>query len=98
MDALTGLYLRLTLLMRELQEIDLLYRLADEQGAYAVYPEEFDPLERRRTRDVPIQTAQALQRQKARLSLPPLPEFPDEDEGRALTEDEESHPRSEGTD
>ena len=60
-DALTGLYERLSLLLLELREIDLLYRLADEEGARAVYRREgFDPLERRRTRDVPIQTAQTL--------------------------------------
>jgi hypothetical protein len=87
MDALRGLYQRLDLLLTELREIDLLYRLGDEDGAHAVYPEERDPLARRRSRDVPIQTARALQCQNVRLSLPPLPQFPDEDEGRSLAED-----------
>jgi hypothetical protein len=80
-DALTAFYERLTLLLKELQEIDLLFRLADEVGAKAVYRREnVDPLERRRTRDVPIQTVRAREHQKMRLSLPPLPEFPDEDQ------------------
>jgi hypothetical protein len=94
MDALHGLYQRLDLLLKELRDIDLLYRLGDEDGAYAVYPEERDPPARRRTRDVPIQTAQSLQSQKLRLSLPPLPEFPDEGEGRSLAEDTEPQPHS----
>ena len=45
MDALTGLYYRLRLLLVEMKEIDLLYRLADEENARAVYRNEsFDPL------------------------------------------------------
>ena len=79
MEALNGLYLRIKLLLNELREVDLLYRLADESGARKVYRGRgFDPLERRRTRDVPAQTARLQKSQKARLSLPPLPEFPDE--------------------
>jgi hypothetical protein len=87
MDALNGLYLRLKLLLDELREVDLLYRLSDEQGSFAVYPEEPDPLERRRTRDVPIQTARLRECQRGRLSLPPLPRFPDE--GVSLREEPE---------
>jgi hypothetical protein len=86
-DALCGLYRRLKLLLDELRDVDLLYRLSDERGAFSVYPEEADPLERRRTRDVPIQTAQLRARQKRRLSLPPLPRFPDE--GISLSEESE---------
>jgi len=71
--ALSGLYQRMKLILDELREIDLLYRLADEDGARAVYPEERDPLERRRIRDVPMQTAQAQARQSKRKALPPLP-------------------------
>jgi hypothetical protein len=79
-DALSGLYRRLQLLMDELREIDLLYRLADEAGARSVYADEpFDPIERRRTHDAPIQTQRAIERQTARKGLLPLPNFPDED-------------------
>jgi hypothetical protein len=77
-DALKGLYARMKLILDELREIDLLYRLADENGARAVYPDELDPLERRHIQDVPLQTARAVEVQKARKSLPPLPRFPDE--------------------
>jgi hypothetical protein len=77
--ALTGLYQRMKLILDELREVDLLYRLADEEGAKAVYPEIRDPIARRYTRDVPLQTAQTRARQKARKALPPLPKFPDED-------------------
>jgi hypothetical protein len=56
LPAVTALYQRLKLIFDELREIDLLYRLADEEGAKAVYRRtEFDPLERRRIRDIPIQ-------------------------------------------
>jgi hypothetical protein len=98
MEALRGLYQRLDLLLKELREIDLLYRLGDEGGAHAVYHGEPDPLGRRRTRDVPAQTVRALRSQQERLSLPPLPEFPVEDEGRSLAEDTETRPHPEGTD
>ena len=87
-DALNGVYLRLKLLLDELRELDLLYRLADETGAFAVYPDERDPIKRRRRRDVPIQTARLRECQKERLSLPQLPQFPDE--GVSLREDPEA--------
>jgi hypothetical protein len=77
-EALNGLYQRLKMLLDELRDVDLLYRLSDEHGAFAVYPEEPDPVGRRRTRDVPLQTARLRETQKRRLSLPPLPNFPDE--------------------
>jgi hypothetical protein len=78
-EALSALFLRLRLLLDELREVDLLYLLADEPGAMAVYAGRVaDPLAQRRVRDVPIQTARVLECQKARLSLPPLPEFPEE--------------------
>jgi len=84
-EALNGLYQRLKLLLDELRDVDLLYRLSDERGAFAVYPEEPDPVGRRRTRDVPLQTARLQETQKRRLSLPPLPRFPDE--GTSLEEE-----------
>jgi hypothetical protein len=77
--ALAGLYQRMKLILYELREVDLLYRLADEEGARAVYPELRDPAARRRTRDVPVQTKQTQARQKTRKELAPLPLFPDED-------------------
>jgi hypothetical protein len=85
------------LILDELREIDLLYRLADEDGARAVYPEEPDPLERRRIRDVPIQTTQAQARQSKRKALPPLPEFPGEDEAHSETAGAPPHPNPDGT-
>jgi hypothetical protein len=90
MDALRGLYSRLKMLLDELRDVDMLYRLADERGAYAVYPDEPDPVGRRRTRDVPLQAARLLECQKSRLSLLPLPRFPDE--GVSLREEPESTP------
>jgi hypothetical protein len=77
-EALQGLYSRLKMLLGEMRDVDMLYRLTDEQGAYAVYRDEPDPVGRRRTRDVPLQTARLRDIQKGRLSLPPLPRFPDE--------------------
>jgi hypothetical protein len=77
--ALAGLYQRMKLILDELREVNLLYRLADEEGARAVYPELRDPAARRRTLDVPIQTKQTQTRQKTRKDLAPLPMFPDED-------------------
>jgi hypothetical protein len=76
MDALSGFYQRLVILAEELPQIDLLLRLANEDDAAKVYPGVADPSQLRRTRDVPIVTAQAQEHQSRRLSLPPLPEFP----------------------
>jgi hypothetical protein len=78
LDALQGLYFRLKMLLDEMRDVDMLYRLTDEQGAYAVYRDADDPVGRRRTRDVPLQAARLQECQKPRLSLPPLPGFPDE--------------------
>lgn len=80
LPALIGVYQRLSLLLDELPSIDLLFRLGDEEGALTIYRGQPDPLKLRRERDVPIGIAQARERQKPRLSLPPLPEFPDEEE------------------
>jgi len=80
-EALSGLYVRLKLLLDELREMDLLYRLSDENGAFAVYPDELDPIERRRSRDVPIQTKRLREQQKIRLALPLLPTFPEAEGG-----------------
>jgi hypothetical protein len=81
-------YFRLKMLIAELRDVDMLYRLTDERGAYAVYPDEPDPVGRRRTRDVPLQTARLRDGQKRRLSFSPLPRFPDE--GVSLREEPES--------
>lgn len=79
-DALKAVSQRMELLLREMQEIDMLFRLADQAGAMAIYGGKVrDPVQRRRTQDVPIQLAQALEHQNRRLALPPLPEFPEED-------------------
>lgn len=76
-EALRGLYDRLVILRDELGQIDLLYRLTDEKGAAAIYQHADDPRRLRRTRDVPTATALAQKIQNQRLSLRPLPEFPD---------------------
>jgi len=79
-EALSGVYLRMMILLDELPEIDFLFRLANEENARKIYKGALaDPIERRRTRDVPIQTARCQERQKIRLALPPLPFFPDEE-------------------
>jgi hypothetical protein len=80
MQAVSGVYERLILLKKEIRHIDLLLRLADEEGAAKVYRNVADPSELRRTRDVPAVTALVRQHQSRRLSLPRLPEFPSEEE------------------
>lgn len=77
-EALSSLYSRMKILLEELPEIDLLFRLSNERDAKLVYPGVADPVARRRYHDVPIQTARCHERQKIRLALPPLPVFPDE--------------------
>jgi hypothetical protein len=78
-EALSALYERMKLLLDELPEIDLLFRLSDEEGARKVYQANpVDPIARRRDHDVSWQTAKCRERQNVRLSLPPLPFFPDE--------------------
>ena len=76
--ALTMFYERLALLKDELRQVDLLFRLADEAAAASIYPGAADPNRLRRERDVPAVTALVQQYQSRRLSLPPLPEFPEE--------------------
>lgn len=81
LEALTGLYQRMKLVLDELREVDLLFRLADERSPIVVRPaagKELDQLELRRRLAVPQQTARLRDRQQARLSLPLLPLFPDE--------------------
>lgn len=73
-DTLSALYLKLSLLLTELKEIDVLYRLAEQHA------EERDPVARGRLRDVFAQIVRVRETQKARLSLPPLPMFPVEPE------------------
>jgi hypothetical protein len=79
-DALSALYERLCILNDELIHADLLFRLGSEEGARAIYPHERDPSRIRRERDVPAVLSLVLQHQTRRLSLPPLPEFPSEEE------------------
>jgi hypothetical protein len=87
MTALTSFYVRLTLLKEELRQVDLLFRLADARGAAKIYPGVPDPSRLRRERDVPIVITQVHEHQNRRLSLPPLPEFPEEPEDLAGSEE-----------
>jgi hypothetical protein len=96
--ALNGLYLRLKLLMNELRDVDIMFRIGHPEERRRPFRIEHGRHEQLRPQDVQERAMEALQRQKERLSLPPLPEFPDESEGHPLTEDAETHPRSEGTD
>jgi hypothetical protein len=82
MEALTGVYNRLEILLDELRYVDLLLRLGDEEGAATIYRDQPDPLKLRRERDVPIGIAQVREHQKRRQSLPPLPKFPEESENQ----------------
>jgi len=75
-EALNAVYERLVIILDELPQIDLLFRLADEKGAATIYPQESNPSLVRRTRDVPVVTEQVSKYQDRRKSLPPLPEFP----------------------
>lgn len=82
-EALGTLYERLCILNDELIHADLLFRLGSEAGAKTIYPHAPDPSRLRRERDVPAVLALVLPHQKRRLSLPPLPEFPSEDQIQA---------------
>jgi hypothetical protein len=89
MPALSGLYQRLSLLMEELREVDILYRIGHpdkRRRPMRVVSGRHEPL---REVDVQERSAQALHRRRERLSLTPLPEFPDEGEGHSLAEDTE---------
>jgi hypothetical protein len=77
-EALAGLYQRLVLLIDELKSIDLLFRLGDEQGAMAIYRGKPEPLKLRREKDVPYGVSQTRELQRRRLTLPPLPTFPED--------------------
>jgi hypothetical protein len=78
-EALSATYDRMKLLLDELPEIDLLFRLSNEEDARRVYQADTaDPIARRRDHDVPSQTNRCRERQKLRLSLPLLPFFPDD--------------------
>jgi hypothetical protein len=79
-DALGGLYERLCILNDELIHADLLFRLGSADGAKAIYPRAADPSQLRRERDVPAVLSLVRPHQTRRLSLPPLPEFPSEEE------------------
>jgi hypothetical protein len=82
-EALVALYERLCILNEELIYADLLFRLCSSEGAKAIYPRAPDPSRLRRERDVPAVLALVLPHQKRRLSLPPLPGFPSEDQIQA---------------
>ncbi len=82
-EALAALYERMCILNDELIHADLLFRLGSAEGAKAVYPHVADPSRLRRERDVPAVLALVRQHQNRRLSLPPLPEFPSEEEIQA---------------
>ncbi|MDR3419635.1 MAG: hypothetical protein P4L80_00040 [Xanthobacteraceae bacterium] len=82
-EALGALYERLCILNEELNHADLLFRLGSAEGAKAVYPRVADPSRLRRERDVPAVLALVLEHQNRRLSLPPLPEFPSEEQIQA---------------
>jgi hypothetical protein len=82
-EALGALYDRLCILNDELIHADLLFRLGSAEGARAVYPRVADPRRLRREREVPAVLALVRQHQNRRLSLPPLPEFPSEEEIQA---------------
>jgi hypothetical protein len=86
-EALNGLYQRLEILTEELRYADLLFRLIKQEDARAIYQNERDPWQLRRERGVPIVLAQVLQHQNRRLSLPPLPEFPSEEQIEAAREE-----------
>ena len=79
-EALSALYDRLCILNEELVFADLLFRLGSATGAKAIYPDVADLLRLRRERDVPAVLDLVLPHQKRRLSLPPLPEFPSDQE------------------
>jgi hypothetical protein len=83
--ALNGLYLRLKMLIYELREAHVLFLFAhpDEQRRpYRLLAR--DQRVPPGPQDVEERTLGALRLQKKRLSLPPLPEFPDEAEGHPL--------------
>jgi hypothetical protein len=85
LPALNGLYLRLKMLIYELREAHVLFLFShpDEQRR----PYRLLARDRRvlpGPQDVEERTLGALRLQKKRLSLPPLPEFPDEAEGHPL--------------
>lgn len=95
-EALSGLYERLVLLRKELMEIDLLLRMAVVPARITVISDktgspEPDQPKALRERAVPDHTQKVLLHQKARKSLPPLPEFPDAHLFRPKREDLETH-------
>jgi hypothetical protein len=82
-EALTSFYESLMLLRQELREIDLLYRIAEGEKRITVINDntrlpEPDQPKALREQAVPAQTGRVLHYQNMRLSLPPLPKFPDE--------------------
>jgi len=82
LPALSGLYIRLKMLIYELREVLALFLFGhpDEQKR----PFRLFTREPARQEDVQERARGALLLQKERLSLPPLPEFPDEAEGHPL--------------
>jgi len=82
-EALGSLYERMCILNDELIHADLLFRLGSTEGAKTIHRNAADPLRVRRERDVPAVIALVRPHQNRRLALPPLPEFPSEDEIQA---------------
>jgi hypothetical protein len=84
-EALNAFYDRLFILKNELREIDMLSRIAQGPRRITVLNDqtrlpEPDQPKALREQAVPEQTAKLLLHQNKRLSLPPLPKFPDEPE------------------
>jgi hypothetical protein len=82
-EALTAFYDRLVILKNELREVDMFSRIAQGPRRITVLNDQTHLLEpdqpkALREKAVPEQTAKLLLHQKERLSLPPLPKFPDE--------------------
>lgn len=101
-DALEGVYNRLVLLRKELIELIMIlsplvtydrllqFTKLSNLSNYVTPKLSQSSLERTRKqieRDIPTYLSQHQSHLKSRLSLPPLPEFPDESEGRPHSED-----------
>jgi hypothetical protein len=78
-EALLSLYTRMKILFEELREIDLLFRLSNEQHDAIIFRDaQGNPIANDREGSALIQTARCQEKQKIRLALPPLPFFPED--------------------
>jgi len=84
-EALDGFYERLKILKDEFREVDLLFRLSDEQDAVAVRSDlsRDQAIQQRKLDDVPKQMPRVLEFQQKRSALRALPEFPAEESEQA---------------